>query len=99
MVFIPILGKAAAVVIGRHVHVGGERCGQYHHATGFEQAGEFIERMGGFGHVLQHFAAEDDVEAGIWRGDGGNVADQINARGVPALVLQTFIRCPPLPWY
>ena len=41
--------------------VGAERGGQYHHASGFEQAVVFIERVGGFGHVLQHFAAEDGV--------------------------------------
>lgn len=75
--------------------VGAERGGQYHHTTGFEQAGECIERMGGFGHVLQHFAAEDGVEAGIGCRDCSDVADQIDACGIPAIALQTFIRCPP----
>ena len=46
----------------------------------------------GFGHVLQHFAAEDCVEAGIWCGYSGDVADQIDTGGIPAIGLQTFIR-------
>lgn len=80
--------------------VGGERGGQYHDAAGFEQAGEFIERVGGFGHVLQHFATKDGIEAGIWRRDSDDVANQVNACGVPAIRLKPSSGAlPAAPWY
>ena len=83
MVFVPIFGKAGAKVVRRHVHAGSEGGGENHHATRLEQARKFIQRMGGFRDMLQHLATEDGVEAGVRRGYVRDVADQIDAAGVP----------------
>lgn len=72
----------------------GEGCSQDQFASGFEQAHEFIQRVCGFGHMLEHLAAEDGIETRIGRRDGGDVADEIDTAGVPALALQALIDCP-----
>lgn len=67
---------------GRHHFLDNRRCN--------------LERMGRVGHVLQHFSTKDGIEAGIWCGDSGDVADE------PDFRLQAFIwrACPrPAPWY
>lgn len=79
VVLIPVFGKATAVVIGRHMDIRGKWSGEDQDAARLEQAGEFIQRMGRLGHMLEHFATEDGIKAGIGCGDRGDVADQIDA--------------------
>ena len=44
--------------------------------------------------MFQYLATEDGIETGIRHGNGGDVTDQINVGGIPAIGLQTFIRHP-----
>ncbi len=94
MVLIPIFRKPAAVMVRRHVDIRTERSGQDQLAAGFEQACEFIKRMGGFGHVLQNLAAKDGVKTGIGCRDCGDVADQIDTGRIPTFGLQALIKRP-----
>jgi len=46
--------------------------------------------MGGFRDMLKHLAAEDAIKAGAGRGDGRDIADQIEATGIPGIALQAL---------
>ena len=44
--------------------------------------------MGGFGGVFHHLTSEVGIEAGVRRGNSRDIADQIEATGIPGIALQ-----------
>lgn len=64
-------------------------------ATGFQQTGEFVQRVRGLGNMLKHFAAENGIEARIVCGYLRDISDQIDPRRALTLGLQTLVGVPP----